>query len=225
MFRRNFFLTSSSFLLFSSISSFSNELSALTHFDIIWRDLNIGHSKIAVTKKNQKFFTTIDVLINVKLFGFNFFHYKLNCSEEWENKQLISISSFSKSNNAKYFVEGKRVKNGFKVKGSAFEGILEKNIGTTSYFTPDFLKRKIWLSTQDGKPLKINSNFISKEKISILKTKKEVNNFEITGDLQLNLVYSSNDEWLGSTFKAGGSIVSFNLKRKEGNINNIWNML
>ena len=225
MFRRNFVLASSSFLLFSPTQSLSNEFSALTEFDIMWRDLNIGYSKITVSGKNQKFYTDIDVLINVKLLGFNFFHYKLNCSEEWKNKKLISISSFSKSNNSKYFVEGQRVENGFKVKGSAFEGVLEDNIGTTSYFTPDFLKRKVWLSTQDGKPLEINSNLISKEKISVLEDIEEVNNFEIRGDLQLNLLYNSSNEWVGSTFTAGGSTVSFILKRKEGNINNIWNML
>jgi len=225
MFRRNFFLTSSSFLLFSSLPSSGNDLSALTHFDIIWRDINIGHSRISVNKRNQKFFTNIDVFIDVTLFGFNFFYYKLNCSEEWKDKQLISIKSFSKSNDKEYFVKGKKVENGFKVTGSAFEGILKNNIGTTSYFTPDFLERKIWLSTQDGKPLEVNSELISSEKISILDNMKKVNNYEVNGDLQLNLLYDSNNEWVGSTFVAGGSTVSFILKRKEGNINDIWNML
>ena len=54
---------------------------------------------------------------------------------------------------------------------------------------------------------------------------KKVNNYEVNGDLQLNLLYDSNNEWVGSTFVAGGSTVSFILKRKEGNINDIWNML
>ena len=225
MHRRDFFLFSSSFVFLPSYQIFSKEQIASTVFNIIWRDLNIGYSKIVLEKINQTILTNIEVFISVNLLGLNLFNYKLNCKEEWRNKKLISISSNCRSNNKTFYVNGKKVKKGFKINGSAFKGIVNDDIATTSYFTPDFLRRKIWISTQDGTPYKINSNLISKEDILIFNKITDVKRFEIKGDLELDLLYNSNDEWVGCNFNAGGSKVTFTLKEKIGNINTIWNNL
>ena len=222
MLRRDFTLALSSFFLLPTNPAFSKEEEARTVFSIIWRDINIGYSKIYVEKKKQTLFTHIDVLINVKLFGLNLFNYKLKCIEEWREKRLISISSNCKSNNETFYVNGQIFKNGFKINGSGFKGVVNGEVATTSYFTPDFLDRKIWISTQDGTPLKIKSKLISNEKISILEKTLNVKKFEIVGDLELDLIYSSENEWVGSKFDAGGSEVTFVMKEKKGNIHNIW---
>ena len=51
-----------------------------------------------------------------------------------------------------------------KIKNSAFSGIIKDKFATTSYFTPDFLKRRVWLSTQDGTPLEIKTRKLKNKK-------------------------------------------------------------
>ena len=92
----------------------------------------------------------VDVEIKPKFLGLKFMKYTLNNREVWKKRKLISLDSNSSWFGKKYFVKGQREKNGFRIDGSAFSGVIKDNFATTSYFTPDFLKRKTWISTQDG---------------------------------------------------------------------------
>ena len=44
----------------------------------------------------------------------------------------------------------------------------------------------------------------------------------ISGDLNLNLFYDKNNEWVGSKFRAGGSETTFILHKKIGRNHKIW---
>ena len=222
MYRRKFLLGLTSLGFSATPSMAIASQTAGTVFNIVWRNIEVGYSRVNVNKNNGQVFADIDVKIDVSLLGINFFSYSLECQEVWEDKNLFSLKSDVVIGQKREFSNVKKVKNGFEIKGSAFSGIIDGNPGTTSYFTPDFLKRSTWISTQNGKPLKVQSRKIGTEKLQGTKGIITATNWEVSGDLNINLYYSQDDEWVGSSFKVGGSRANFILHNKIGRSHQIW---
>ena len=224
MYRRNFLLSSSCLALNMATFGLGNAESAGTVFNITWRDLNIGYSKINLTKKKNQLIFNAEVLINVNVLGINVFNYSLVNEEVWENKNLQSLDSKVKIGSKDEFCRVSRTGNGFLVNGSSYIGVIKGNLATTSYFTPDFLQRNVWISTQNGKPLSVKSKFLGIKKISSSLGEISVNEWAVTGDLNINLYYDKNEQWVGSKFKVGGSTALFSLHKSIGNLNTMWNI-
>ena len=147
---------------------------------------------------------------------------QLTNREVWNNKKLISIDANSSWFGKRYYVKGQREKGGFRIEGSAFSGVIKDTFATTSYFTPDFLKRRIWVSTQDGTPLEIRTRMLRNKKVSFNDKTYSVTEWEISGDLELTLQYDEQKNWVGSGFTVGKYPASFILNNRESNIHKIW---
>ena len=120
------------------------------------------------------------------------------------------------------FVKGIRKKNGFSIEGSKYSGLVEGNPATTSYFSPEFLKRKTWISTQDGDPLSVSATKIGPDMAKTVNGEIPATLWKISGDLDLDLLYAKDGKWLGSRFYAGGSQAEFLLQKSEGNMHSLW---
>ena len=119
-------------------------------------------------------------------------------------------------------LKGERKNKGFQIEGSKFSGLVKGNPATTSYFSPDFLKRKIWISTQDGDPLSVNASKIGPDMAKSVDGEIPATLWKISGDLDLELLYGNDGKWLGSRFYAGGSQAEFLLKQSVGNMHSLW---
>ena len=148
--------------------------------------------------------------------------YTLTNREIWGNKKLISIDANSSWFGKRYYVKGQREEGGFRIKGSGFSGVIKDTFATTSYFTPEFLKRKIWVSTQDGTPLEIKTRKLKNKKVYFNDKDYSVTEWEISGDLELTLQYDEQKNWVGSGFTVGKFPASFILNTRESNIHKIW---
>ena len=84
------------------------------------------------------------------------------------------------------------------------------------------LKRKIWVSTQDGTPLEIKTRKLKNKKVSFNDKNYSVTEWEISGDLELTLQYDEQKNWVGSGFTVGNYPASFILNNRESNIHKIW---
>ncbi len=222
MIRRYFLLGLGGFLFNVGQTNTVLSQTSGTVFNIRWRDLDVGYSSINLQQISDRIYVDVDVKINVSLFKIQLFSYSLKCNEIWKKKRLMSLNSEVLIGKKREFCKVKRSSNGLEVRGSAFSGVLHGNPGTTSYFTPDFLEREIWISTQNGKPLKISAKNLGVERIDSPLGTIRANNWEVSGDLNLNLYYDKYNEWVASAFKAGGSLASFVLHNKVGRINQIW---
>ena len=148
--------------------------------------------------------------------------YTLKNREVWKKKKLISINANSSWFGKKYYVKGQREESGFRIEGSAFSGVIKDTFATTSYFTPEFLKRKIWVSTQDGTPLEIKTRKLKNKNVSFKDKNYSVTEWEISGDLELTLQYDEQKNWVGSGFTVGNYPANFILNNRESNIHKIW---
>ena len=222
MYRRGFLLGLASLGFSVKPSASLGSQRGGTVFNIVWRDIDVGYSSINLIKNDNQIIVNVDVKIDVALLGIRFFSYSLECKEVWYNKKLLSLKSEVLTGKKREFSNVVKVATGYQISGSAFSGIINGNPATTSYFTPDFLERNIWISTQNGKPLKVQSRKIGTEELQGPTGIITATNWEVSGDLNINLYYSRDDEWVGSSFKVGGSKAKFLLHNKIGRSHHIW---
>ena len=220
--KRNFIIGASSSIFTGLYPVISFAETASTYFSLIWRGLDVGYSNIKLKKSGKKVIARIEVKISVKVLNFDAFSYNLKNEEVWESGTLTKINSETKIGKKTQFVKGKRKKNGFDIDGSKFSGFVAGNPATTSYFSPDFLKRKIWISTQDGDPLSVNATKIGPDMAKSVNGEIPATLWKISGGLDLDLLYAADGKWLGSRFYAGGSQAEFLLKKSVGNMHSLW---
>ncbi len=220
--RRYFLISSILSLGLISQQAYGSTPKTSVSFDVLLNGEIVGHSNLTHKKLKNGLEVLVDVEITPKFLGLKFMKYTLTNREVWKNKKLISIDANSSWFGKRYYVKGQREEEGFRIEGSAFSGVIKDTFATTSYFTPEFLKRKIWVSTQDGTPLKIKTRKLKNKKMSFNDKNYSVTEWEISGDLELTLQYDEQKNWVGSGFTVGKYPASFILNNRESNIHKIW---
>ena len=220
--RRHFLFSSVLSLGLISQQAYGSTPNSSVNFDVLLNDEIVGYSNLTHKKLKDGLEVLIDVEITPKFLGLKFMKYTLKNREVWKNKKLISIDANSSWFGKRYYVKGQREEGGFRIEGSAFSGVIKDTFATTSYFTPEFLKRKIWVSTQDGTPLEIKTRKLKNKKVSFNDKNYSVTEWEISGDLELTLQYDEQKNWVGSGFTVGKYPASFILNNRESNIHKIW---
>ena len=220
--RRHFLISSILSLGLFSQQAYGSTPKTSVSFDVILNGEIVGYSNLTHKKLKNGLEVLVDVEITPKFLGLKFMKYTLTNREVWKNKKLISIDANSSWFGKRYYVKGEREEGGFRIEGSAFSGVIKDTFATTSYFTPEFLKRKIWVSTQDGTPLEIKTRKLKNKKVSFNDKNYSVTEWEISGDLELTLQYDEQKNWVGSGFTVGKYPASFILNNRESNIHKIW---
>ena len=220
--RRHFLISSILSLGLFSQQAYGSTPKTSVSFDVLLNGEIVGYSNLTHKKLKNGLEVLVDVEITPKFLGLKFMKYTLRNRELWKNKKLISIDANSSWFGKRYYVKGQREEGGFKIEGSAFSGVIKDTFATTSYFTPEFLKRKIWVSTQDGTPLEIKTRKLENKKVFFNDKNYSVTEWEISGDLELTLQYDEQKNWVGSAFTVGNYPASFILNNRKDNIHKIW---
>ena len=162
--------------------------------------MTIGNSRVKVRRNKKSLKTEIDVNLVVKLFGITFYSYTLKNRELWEEGQLINLSSEAQENKKTERLVVQKMANELHIKGSKFKGKISENAATTSYFTSDFLLRKLWINTHNGKPLNVDFEASGKETISTYTGERIAEKWVNSGDLdyaaEKTLHYSGRDGYV-----------------------------
>ena len=80
---------------------------------------------------------------------------------------------------------------------------------TTTYWTPEFLERGTWISTQTGRPLAVSVAQAGSAEIPGPDGPLTARRWQVSGDIDLALFYDDRGEWMGSAFDAGGETARF----------------
>ena len=222
--RRTFLFTASTVLsapsLVLSSQTFATE--ANREFLVKWRNMAIGSSNIRVKRDQKKLRAKIDVNLVVKIFGITFYSYSLKNRELWEEGQLIKLTSEAQENKKRDQLSVHKKANNLHIEGSKFTGEISENAATTSYFTSDFLLRKIWINTHNGKPLNVDFMASGEENISTFSGERIAKKWVNSGDLDLSLFYDANGDWIGSSFPVRGEQATMILNKEKNSINDLW---
>ena len=138
--------------LFASMPAFANTGSRTYSVSRGGREL--GVQSISVQRSGDETIVDLEARINGTILVVKI-DYLLKSREVWKGQVLQSIDSTTTQNDESFFVKARRTDGGLDVKSTKFNGLVEGNPGTSTIFVPDIMDRRIWVSTQSGRPLKV----------------------------------------------------------------------
>jgi hypothetical protein len=185
--------------------------------------MNLGRQVNRVQREGNRLTSRVDIDIDVKVFGVRLYSYRMRNTEIWEDGELVSIDAETIENgDDRDFVQASRTDAGLAVKGSKFEGMIERDVATTTYWTKAFLDRRLWLSTQDGEQYEVA--FAAPEQVRFRTGRGNVDatRYRVLGDLELSLYYDRQQEWVGTSFNVQGRSVRIYAEETNQRLAPLW---
>lgn len=188
-------------------------------FDLYRGNSRIGRQTLEVTRAGGKVNVAVDISIKVRILGIPAYSYELSSREVWANGALEQLNASGNDNGTATRVSALRTAAGLQVDGSAWKGTLTDNPATTTYWSQAFLNRGTWLSTQDGRPMRVSASRGGAVKVPTPEGPVPATRYKVRGDIgRLDLFYDANGEWIGNEFDARGEQARFVLAARGRDI-------
>lgn len=197
--------------------------SASRLFHVYRGDSRIGSQSLSVARDGADLHVSVAVDIDVRILGFSAYSYRLRSDETWRRGQLMQLASRTDDNGTRDHVTARRQGDTLRIDGSRFAGTLRGNPATTTYWTPDFLRRDVWISTQGGQPLSIRVQKGGPATVAAEGTRIPATRWLVRGDIgALDLFYDARGEWIGNEFEAKGERARIVVARRGGALTDLW---
>ena len=132
-----------------------------------------------------------------RLLFLKLFDYEHENLETWSGDCLQSIRSRTDSNGDLYAVEGRRTAEGFRLSAGEGDESLPDCVMTFAYWNPQFLEQPRLLNSQDGSFVDVQVSRPQREEVEFDGESRTALRYRLeAGDLQLDLWYSDEKEWL-----------------------------
>lgn len=183
----------------------------------------IGSKSVSVQRDGGRVEVETRIDIAVKLLGLTVYRYRLVARETWGDGTLQRLRAETDDNGSAHFANADRVDGALRVEGSAFSGDVPGNPGTTSYWSPAFLDRPAWISTQDGRLLNVTATNLGPATFPTPTGGISATRWRIGGDLtDLFLYYDATGEWVGTEFPARGETARFAVSARGPALTPLW---
>lgn len=177
----------------------------------LYRDgSEIGGKSVSVLRDGSAVEVETRIDIAVKILGITAYRYTLIARETWLRGALQTLRAETDDNGTAHFARADRRGGALLIEGSAFAGPAPDDSATTSYWSPAFLDRPVWISTQDGRLLNVTATNLGAVDFPSAAGTVAATRWRIGGDLtDLFLYYDAAGEWLGTEFPARGATARF----------------
>lgn len=186
-------------------------------------DTEIGAKSVSVLREGDTVSVETRIDIAARLFGFPVYRYRLSAREVWERGLLQSLRAQTDDNGTAYAANADRSAEALIVEGTEYSGPAPSAAATTSYWSPAFLDRQVWISTQDGRLLSVTAANLGRVQYPAAGGTVEATRWRIGGDLSdLYLYYDGAGEWVGTEFTARGETARFITASRGGPLTPLW---
>lgn len=175
-------------------------------FDIRREGDSIGRHAVAFRRDGGRLEVDIEIDISISLAFIPVFAYRHRNSEVWQDGRLVSLDSTTDDDGTRYAVTARAVGDSLQVVGSEGEKRLPGDILPTSYWDARTVSQTRLLDTQRGRVLEVAPLFLGAES---LEGGVAARRHRLSGDLDVDLWYSPDGEWLKIAFEARGAEISY----------------
>lgn len=176
----------------------------------VYRDgAPLGRHELRFRREGPDLHVEIEIELEVKLAFLTLFRYSHRNHEVWRDGRLVSLETRTDDDGTPYRVSGRATERGFEVEGSNGRLVLPASIVPTSYWNPATLDQSVLLDTQKGGLRQVAVRALGLETLTAGGRGVPARRYRMTGDLELDLWYSPEGEWLRIAFEAKGSEVDY----------------
>lgn len=163
------------------------------HHDFFLKDLE--NQRVLQSEANFEY-----RLLFVKLYG-----YEHENTETWTGDCLTKIESTTDANGKPFQVSGSLQGDRFVLEGSAGEAELPSCSMSFAYWNPVFLQQEQLINTQNGEVLDIDVSEPERVQLEVRGVLQPAFRYQLAaGEMQIDLWYSENNEWLALETEARG---------------------
>ncbi len=221
--RRQFLALSGAGLTIASLPAAPASASSATRqFAVYLGRRKVGESTVRLSRSGGRVDAEINVSLHLNILGLIKFDYQLSNRESWRDGVLQEMRSRTNNNGPIEYANANRTGRGLEMEGSGFQGIVEGNPATTSYFTSDFLERPTWINTQNGKVFTPSIGRVGAANFTTDEGSTPCTRYAIRGGVNSDLYYDSNFEWMGSSFSVAGRTARIAMSSRGGSLNQVW---
>lgn len=197
--------------------------SAERRFTIQRGDSDIGAHRIALTRSEDILNLEVDVDIVVRVLGVAVYRYEMRNREVWRDGLLQSVDCSVNDDGQRKTVRAARSGDMIQIDATGFSGQAPGDAATTTYFTPDFLERRIWISTDDGEPMTVTAAQRSETSVAAAGG-AQASVWRVTDGraFDVELFYDARDEWISIGFDASGSPAVYRPERLDDSFASVW---
>jgi hypothetical protein len=180
--------------------------SASRRFAILRGGSEIGRHDIALTRDGDSLTVAVDVEIVVRILGIAAYRYEMTNREQWRGGLLQSADSRINDDGRRKTVRVTRAGGALQVASDFYTGPAPSDAATTTYFTPDFLKRSRWISTDSGEVYPMRVAEAGAGQVATGAGAVDARKWRATNgtDFDVTLAYDDRGEWASVAFDARG---------------------
>ena len=221
--RRQFLaLTGASLTIASLPASPASAATATRQFSVYLGRKQVGSSSVRLSRSGGRVDAEIEVSLHLSILGLIKFDYQLTNRESWQDGVLQEMRSRTNNNGPVEYANATRTSRGLEIDGSDYQGVINGNPATTSYFTSDFLERRTWINTQNGKVFTPTIGRVGTTTFTTNEGETPCTRYAIRGGVNSDLYYDSNFEWMGSSFSVAGRTARIAMSNRGNALNRIW---
>jgi hypothetical protein len=185
--------------------------------------VHIGTQSLAVRRDGEEVGVDIALDIAVRMFGLTVYRHTVEARELWRSGRLVSAEAATNANGRRTSMRAGRDGDAVAVDGSAFTGRVGGNPATTSYWSPAFLSRGVWIDLADGRPRRVTARNLGVERFPTLSGAVEAARWRIGGEVDpVDLFFDAGGEWVGNEFEAEGEIARFVVAGQGASLTALW---
>lgn len=192
-------------------------------FDLYRGRSKIGEQTLTVTPEGRDLGVAVNIDISVRILGLPAYRYRLESREIWSDGRLRRLDARCNDNGTDERVSALSGRGGVEVDGTAYQGVVDGNPATTTYWSQAFLERPVWISTQNGLPFNVSCRPAGPVRVPAPEGDLRATRWQVRGDIgRLDLFYDDSGEWVGNEFEARGQEARLVLARRGRNLADLW---
>lgn len=208
------FLTSVVSLALLLPLSLSADIDDSWQFKVFLDDREIGYHHFYLDEIGETRELRSEAEFDYKIMFISLFEYEHENREVWQGNCLQRIDARTNSNGEPFQVEGSKNDEGFLVKDDSGGEMLPQCVMSFAYWNPAFLNQRQLLNSQNGEFEEVSISSPVFEELEVRGEKRPSYRYRLAaGDLNLDLWYSTENEWLALESEvSGGRTLRYVLK-------------
>jgi hypothetical protein len=176
------------------------------NFRVFLDDSEIGYHRFELIRQDDTRRITTEADFRVGFLFLTAYRYEHVNEETWEGECLREIASRTDDNGREFAVRGLQRENHFAVTAGAEPTVVDDCVKTFAYWNPAILEEDRLLNSQTGELLPVTVERVAREVLDVKGEEVSTVRYRLSShDLELDIWYSDQDEWLAleSTVKGG----------------------
>jgi hypothetical protein len=179
-------------------------------FDV-WREGSlIGSHRIDFTRQGDDLRVDIAIELKVDFAYITVYRYEHRNRELWRGDRLLAMQSSTDDDGDRARVLLQARDGELAVEGTKFTGTMPGDLLPTTYWREDSVRAARLVSSQDGRIFEVTVTPLGEEDVLSEGRMVKARHYSMRGDLDLDLWYDADGQWVRLTFKASdGSLIEY----------------